>query len=81
MQTAATSRTNSNSAFSGLTYINSLVTGATIEGLFSISVAPKYLSTTTINSLKSFAYNVTPYYSTFDNDTPNVSPQSYNISW
>ena len=81
MQTAATSRTNTNDAFTGLTYINTLVTGATIQGLSSISVAASYLSTTTIILLKSYGYDVSPYFSSFDIDTPNVSPQSYNISW
>ena len=81
MQTAATSRTNSNDAFTGLTFINSLVTGATIQGLYLISVSPNHLSPTTITSLKSFGYSVTPYFSSNDIDDPNSSPRSYNISW
>jgi len=81
MQTAATSRTNSNDAFTGLTYINSLVTGATTQGLYSISVPPSYLSTTTITLLKSYGYNVSPYFSSNDIDMKDAQPQSYNISW
>jgi hypothetical protein len=80
MQTAAQARQASNNALSGLTFIDVLISGATINGTNSIIVSPVYLNTSNGATLVSNGYTVTPKY--YSNDDPNSgNPPAYIISW
>lgn len=75
MQTAANALSASNAALTGLTYIDTLVSGATAQGLTSIVVDGKYLNPTSIASLESDGYVVTQRIVDYSPHT------SYFISW
>jgi hypothetical protein len=75
LQSAATSRTNSNNAFTGLTYVNSIITGATVNGLFTASIDGNYIDDTVTGSIIAQGYKITKKY--FDIGTY----PTYVISW
>jgi len=80
MQTAAQARQSSNDSLSGLTFIDILISGATMSGIYTIIVSPQYLSTGSRATLVSNGYTVTPKY--YSNDDPSSgNPPAYIISW
>jgi hypothetical protein len=76
MQTAANARIASNSALTGLTYIDTLVSGATEQGLYQVNVDQKLLTSETIAELISDGYTVSEQY---QDNNPNFI--RYIISW
>ena len=58
MQTAEDARTATNDALTGLTYVDTLVSGATAQGLASIMVEAKYLTDDTITAIRALGYTV-----------------------
>jgi hypothetical protein len=77
MQSASTAHTTSLNALSGLTYIDTLVSGATSQGLFSIIVAGNLLNSASISALQSsYGYNVQAW---GVNDLSSY--KQYIISW
>jgi len=75
LQNASTSRTASNDNLTGLTYVNSVITGATLNGLFSVTIDGNYINDTVTGSILSGGYSVTK--KTYDFGTY----PSYTISW
>lgn len=80
MQSASDARLATNTSLSGLTFIDILISGATMGGLSYIVVSPVYLTTTNRATLVSNGYAVTPKY--YSNDDPSSgNPPAYIISW
>jgi len=75
LQSASTSRTTSNNAFTGLTYVNSIITGATTNGLYSVIIEGNYLDDTLTGSIISSGYTVTKRF-----DNMGTYPR-YLIGW
>jgi hypothetical protein len=73
---AVNSAQNTYSTLTGLTYIETLISGATEQGLYSIQVRPEYLNNEAIERLRNeFGYRVTSR-SILNNEYSN-----YTISW
>lgn len=76
MISGSAARTASNTATGSLDFINSVITGATSQGLYQVYVDGKYLNNTMINTLVSvYGYKVTPSYS------PMGTYPQYIVSW
>jgi hypothetical protein len=75
MISGSAARIASNTATSSLSYIDSLVTGATAQGLYSITVDGARVNTQMITTLKSYGFTVDTTY-----DTMGTYPR-YVISW
>lgn len=75
MQSASSARTASETTTGSLDYIDTLVSGATAQGLFQIVVDGKYLNTSMIVSLRALGYTVEVKY-----DTMGTFP-TYYIKW
>jgi hypothetical protein len=80
MQAAAQAHQASTDSLSGLTFIDILISGATISGLYSIIVSPVYLTPSNMTALISNGYTVIPKYYSMD-DPNSGSPPAYIISW
>ena len=61
MQNAANARTLSHDTLTGLTYIDALVSGATLMGLYSITIEDLKMTPDMAVTLRSLGYNVTVY--------------------
>jgi hypothetical protein len=80
MQTASNARQATNDSLSGLTFIDILISGATMSGQSLVIVSPVYLNTSNRATLVSNGYSVTPKY--YSNDDPTSgNPPAYIISW
>lgn len=75
MQSGSAARTASNTATSSLSYIDTLVSGATAQGLYSITVDGGKVNSAMITTLKAYGYTVDTFY-----DTMGTYPR-YVISW
>ena len=75
MISGSAARTASNTATSSLSYIDSLVTGATAQGLYSITVEGARVNSAMITTLRSYGFTVDTLY-----DTMGTYPK-YVISW
>jgi hypothetical protein len=75
MISGSAARIASNTATSSLSYIDSLVTGATAQGLYSITVEGARVNPQMIITLKSYGFTVDTFY-----DTMGTYPK-YVISW
>jgi hypothetical protein len=75
MISGSAARIASNAATSSLSYIDSLVTGATAQGLYSITVDGARVNSQMITTLKSYGFTVDTTY-----DTMGTYPR-YIISW
>ena len=75
MQSGSAARTVSNGVTSSLSYIDTLVSGATAQGLYSIIVDGSRVNESMISTLRNYGYTVT---TTFD--TMGTYPR-YVISW
>ena len=75
MQSGSAARTTSNGVTSSLSYIDTLVSGATSQGLYSVTVDGSKVTNGMISSLRSYGYTVE---SSFDN--MGTYPR-YVISW
>ena len=76
MISASTAKSASDSAVSGLTYIDTLITGATDQGLYSIIVSGKKITESMISTMRTNGYVVNIQYPGGNTDTPN-----YIIDW
>jgi hypothetical protein len=75
MISGSAARIASNTATSSLSYIDSLVTGATAQGLYSITVDGARVNSAMVTTLKSYGFTVDTTY-----DTMGTYPR-YVISW
>jgi hypothetical protein len=75
MISGSAARTASNTATSSLSYIDSLVTGATAQGLYSVTVDGARVNPQMITTLRSYGFTVDTTY-----DTMGTYPR-YVISW
>jgi len=76
MQLATTAKSTSDSVTGSLSFINTVITGATLNGLYSTIVDGKYLNDAMVYSLvNTYGYNVTPKY------TLMGSYPQYLITW
>lgn len=75
MISGSAARIASNTATSSLSYIDSLVTGATAQGLYSVMVEGAGVNSAMITTLKSYGFTVDTLY-----DTMGTYPK-YRISW
>jgi hypothetical protein len=75
MQSGSAARTVSNGVTSSLSYIDTLVSGATAQGLYSVVVDGSRVNTGMISTLRSYGYTVETTY-----DTMGTYPR-YVISW
>ncbi len=58
MQSASTARSASNSVTGSLDYIDTLVSGATSQGLYQVVVDGQYINNVMTGSLKTLGYTV-----------------------
>lgn len=75
MQSGSAARTASNTVTSSLSYIDTLVSGATAQGLYSITVDGSRVTNGMVSTLRSYGYTVETKY-----DTMGTFPR-YIISW
>lgn len=75
MISGSAARIASNAATSSLSYIDSLVTGATAQGLYSVIVEGARVNPAMITTLRSYGFTVNTSY-----DTMGTFPK-YVISW
>jgi len=75
MISGSAARIASNTATSSLSYIDSLVTGATAQGLYTIMVDGAKINSAMITTLKQYGYTVTESF-----DTMGTYPR-YTINW
>jgi hypothetical protein len=75
MISGSAARIASNTATSSLSYIDSLVTGATAQGLYTIIVDGGKINPAMITTLKQYGYTVSESF-----DTMGTYPR-YTISW
>lgn len=75
MQSGSSARTASNEVTSSLSYIDTLVSGATAQGLYSVIIDGSRVNTSMISTLRSYGYTVETTY-----DTMGTYPR-YVISW
>lgn len=75
MQTASSARTASNTATGSLTYIDTLISGATSQGLYQVYLEGPFINDAMTASLKSNGYGVEVKY-----DTMGTYPR-YVIKW
>jgi hypothetical protein len=75
MQSGSAARTASNGVTSSLSYIDTLVSGATAQGLYSITVDGSKLTNGMVSTLRSYGYTVETKY-----DTMGTYPR-YIVSW
>lgn len=75
MQSASTARSASNTTTGSLDYIDTLVSGATSQGLYQVVVEGQYINNTMTGSLKTLGYTVEVKY-----DSMGSFPR-YNIKW
>ena len=75
MISGSAARIASNTATSSLSYIDSLVTGATAQGLYTIKVDGAKINSAMITTLKQYGYTVTESF-----DTMGTYPR-YTINW
>ena len=61
MLTKATAKSNADSARSALTYINNAISGASLNGQYTIIIEPQYMSDAISTDLvTNYGYKVTP---------------------
>jgi hypothetical protein len=75
MISGSAARIASNTSTGSLSYIDSLVTGATAQGLYSITVEGSKINSAMITTLRNYGYTVNTFY-----DTMGTFPR-YIISW
>jgi hypothetical protein len=75
MISGSAARTASNTATSSLSYIDSLVTGATAQGLYSVTVDGARVNSAMVTTLRSYGFTIDTFY-----DTMGTYPK-YVISW
>jgi hypothetical protein len=75
MQSGSTARTASNNATGSLTYIDGLITSASAQGLYQITVDPRYINGAIVTTLSNYGYKVST-----KNDTMGTN-NDYIITW
>lgn len=75
MQSGSAARTASNTATGSLTYIDGLISGATAQGLYQISIDPRYVNAAIVTTLTNYGYRVNT-----KNDFMGTN-NDYVISW
>lgn len=75
MQSGSAARIASNTVTSSLSHIDTLISGATAQGLYSIMVEGARINSAMITTLKSYGYTVDTVF-----DTMGTYPR-YVISW
>ena len=75
MISGSAARIASNTSTGSLSYIDSLVTGATAQGLYTIMVDGAKINSAMITTLKQYGYTVTESF-----DTMGTYPR-YTINW
>jgi hypothetical protein len=75
MQSASTARSASNSVTGSLDYIDTLVSGATSQGLYQVVVDGQYINNVMTGSLKTLGYTVEVKY-----DSMGSFPRYY-VKW
>jgi hypothetical protein len=75
MISGSAARIASNTSTGSLSYIDNLVTGATAQGLYSITVEGSKINSAMITTLRNYGYTVNTFY-----DTMGTFPR-YIISW
>ena len=58
MQSGSAARTSSNTATGSLTYIDDLITSATAQGLYQITIDPRYINEQILTTLDNYGYKV-----------------------
>jgi hypothetical protein len=58
MQSGSAARTSSNTATGSLTYIDGLITSATAQGLYQITIDPRYINEQILTTLDNYGYKV-----------------------
>jgi len=75
MQSGSAARIASNTVTSSLSHIDTLISGATAQGLYSIMVEGSRINSSMVTTLKSYGYTVDAVF-----DTMGTYPR-YVISW
>ena len=58
MQSGSAARTASNTATGSLSYIDGLITSATAQGLYQITIDPRYINEQILTTLNNYGYKV-----------------------
>ena len=58
MQSGSAARTSSNTATGSLSYIDGLITSATAQGLYEITIDPRYINEQILTTLNNYGYKV-----------------------
>jgi hypothetical protein len=58
MQSGSAARTASNTATGSLSYIDGLITSATAQGLYQITIDPRYINEQILTTLDNYGYKV-----------------------
>ena len=58
MQSGSAARTASNTATGSLTYIDGLISGATSQGLYQITLDPRYVNDAIVTTLTNYGYKI-----------------------
>ena len=58
MQSGSAARTASNTATGSLSYIDGLITSATAQGLYQITIDPRYINEQILTTLDDYGYKV-----------------------
>lgn len=58
MQSGSAARTASNTATGSLTYIDGLISGATSQGQYQITLDPRYVNDAIVTTLRNYGYKI-----------------------
>ena len=58
MQSGSAARTASNTATGSLTYIDGLISGATAQGQYQITLDPRYVNDAIVTTLRNYGYKI-----------------------
>jgi len=58
MQSGSAARTASNTATGSLTYIDGLISGATSQGQYQITLDPRYVNDAIVTTLTNYGYKI-----------------------
>ena len=58
MQSGSAARTASNTATGSLTYIDGLISGATSQGQYQITLGPRYVNDAIVTTLTNYGYKI-----------------------
>jgi hypothetical protein len=81
MQSASTARATTNATLTGITYIDSLISGATLMGLSTVTIEGSKITPGMVAALQSGGYTVTSRTWDISSGVVRAGILLYDISW